>query len=144
MSSRLFTPLFAAYDSSKPIPPPMPKLNGGLYTGEPFAKDAPYANVPVLADAGYMTHYNLASALPPPDATLQYPGGPRPGNNFQPMPSIEKAPGPYGLWCASGPCLDPSAANGPAASVTIGSSSKPELHPHNFGAVRPRLEGCPF
>lgn len=61
------------------IPPP--KLNGGLYSGEPFAKGAPWGNVPVVPDAGYMIHYNLRSANPPTEALYQYPGYDRPGNN---------------------------------------------------------------
>lgn len=60
---------------------PAPSLNGGLYTGEPFLKNAPWANVPVLPDASYMIHYNLRSANPPPGAIYHYPGGQRPGNN---------------------------------------------------------------
>lgn len=101
---RIMDSQYESVDSSKPVPPPKPSLNGGLYTGEPFHKDAPYANVPVIADAGYMTHYNLLSANPPPDAVYQYPGGQRPGNNFQPMPGIQEAPGPYGIWCSMAPC----------------------------------------
>lgn len=96
--------MVAPFDSSKPAPPPMPVLNGGLYTGEPFAKDAPYANIPLVPDAGYMTHYNLKSANPPDDARYQYPGGPRPGNNVQPMPGIQQAPGPFGLYCSTAAC----------------------------------------
>lgn len=65
------------------VPPPPPILNGGLYTGEPFQKDAPWANVPVIADADYMTNINLRSANPPPQALYQYPGNTRPGNNYQ-------------------------------------------------------------
>lgn len=56
-------------------------LNGGLYTGEPFAKDAPWANVPVIPDVTYMVHHNLRSANPPPQALVHYPGTVRPGNN---------------------------------------------------------------
>jgi len=79
-----------------------PKLNGGLYTGEPFQKDAPWANVPVVPDADYMTHYNLRSANPPLEALTQYPGGTRPGNNNQVMPGVEKSA--YGLWCNKTQC----------------------------------------
>ena len=130
-----FTAPYAAYDSTHPVPPPMPKLNGGLYTGEPFAKDAPYANVPVIPDAGYMTHHNLASANPPPEASTQYPGGPRPGNNFQPMPGIEKLTGPYSLWCPSGPC----------ASADQGWSGSAYVDPMQYAAWDgSRLEGCPI
>jgi hypothetical protein len=69
---------------------PQPKLNGGLYTGEPFYKDAPWANVPVVPDVDYMTNVNLRSANPPPGAIFQYPGNVRPGNNYQKMPGVEK------------------------------------------------------
>lgn len=95
---------FGPYENNKNfVPPPKPSLNGGLYTGEPFAKDAPYANVPVVPDAGYMIHYNLRSANPPPDAIYQYPGGERPGNNHQPMPgySINKK---YNIACNNADC----------------------------------------
>ncbi len=62
---------------------PPPSLNGGLYTGRPFAADAPHRNFPVAPDAGYMTFHNLRGAAPPPDAICQPPagGGLRPGNN---------------------------------------------------------------
>ena len=60
---------------------PARSLNGGLYTGEPFKANAPWANVPVVPDAAYMIHYNLRSANPPPEALLHYPGTVRPGNN---------------------------------------------------------------
>ena len=70
--------------------PPPRKLNGGLYTGEPFKKDSLHANFPVIPDTGYMIHYNLRSANPPPGAIYQYPGNIRPGNNFQHMIGIGK------------------------------------------------------
>lgn len=79
------------------IPPR--KLNGGLYTGEPFAPGAPWANVPVIPDAGYMTYVNLRSANPPAAALTQYPGGQRPGNNTQVMPGVEVCSQRYGLVC---------------------------------------------
>jgi len=69
---------------------PHPKLNGGLYTGEPFTKDAPWANVPVVPDVDYMTNINLKTANPPPGAIYQYPGHNRPGNNEQNMPGVVK------------------------------------------------------
>ncbi len=69
--------------------PPPQALNGGLYTGEPFLKNAPWANIPVIPDADYMIHYNLRSANPPPGALTQYPGMTRPGNNFQAMPGVK-------------------------------------------------------
>ena len=63
------------------LPPPPPTLNGGLYTGEAFAPDAPWRNFPATPDAVYLTQVNLLSAKPPPGATQQIPGGWRPGNN---------------------------------------------------------------
>jgi hypothetical protein len=94
-------PQYNVVDSRKPVPPPPPPPNGGWFTGEPFAKDAGWGTVPVIPDAGYMTHFNLRSAAPPPAALTQYPGHLRPGNNFQPMPGVQVAPGgqPYGLMC---------------------------------------------
>ena len=70
------------------MPPPAPSLNGGLYTGEPFAKGAPWANTYVPADVVAYTNVNLRSAKPAPGATTQYPGQTRPGNNIQQMPGI--------------------------------------------------------
>jgi hypothetical protein len=70
--------------TSQHEPAPAPSLNGGLYTGEPFAPDAPWRNIPVVPDATYLTRVNLLSANPPPGATEQIPGGWRPGNNSYP------------------------------------------------------------
>lgn len=80
------------------IPPR--KLNGGLYTGEPFQKDAPWANVPVIPDSGYMTFYNLRSANPPAQALTQYQPGDRGGNNptYQPHSYTSCLP-LYGIAC---------------------------------------------
>lgn len=75
-------------------------LNGGLYTGEPFKKDAPWGNVPVIPDAGFMVHYNLRSANPPQSALYQYPGTERPGNNTAVFPGVGQwNDGKYGLAC---------------------------------------------
>jgi hypothetical protein len=70
------------------VAPPKRALNGGLYTGEPFAAGAAWANVPMLPDAGYLTHYGLrlVDPPPPPGAMTQYPGCFRPGNSFSPLP----------------------------------------------------------
>ena len=88
------------------VPPPKPDLNGGLYTGEPFHKNAPYGNVPVIPDTGYLIHYNLRSANPPVPALYQYPGGNRPGNNYQPMTGLHTInAGVYkGFVCNDAPC----------------------------------------
>lgn len=93
---------FAPYDYAHYVPPPKPKLNGGLYTGEPFAKGAAWANVPVVPDIDYMIHQNLRSANPPLEALFHYPGTVRPGNNYQRMTGISKVED-YDFLCS--PCL---------------------------------------
>lgn len=94
---------FAPFEHNKSYtPPPKPKLNGGLYTGEPFREGAPWGNVPVVADIDYMIHYNLRSANPPIQALYQYPGTIRPGNNFQAMTGLGTPEG-YNFGCT--PCL---------------------------------------
>jgi hypothetical protein len=78
---------------------PGPSLNGGLFTGEPFAKGAPWGNVPVVPEGDYLTNVNLQSADPPPGATYQYVGSVRLGNNHPRMPGVDlKGPVP----CISG------------------------------------------
>lgn len=73
----------AAYEA-----PPGPSLNGGLYTGAPFARGAPWANVPVTPDAGYMSLVNLQTAGVAPDLARHHlpGGGLRPGNNTPLLP----------------------------------------------------------
>jgi hypothetical protein len=70
--------------------PPPPSLNGGLYTGEPFRKGAPWANVPATPDAGHLmtvAMQGLCDPPPPPGAELHIPGGGwRPGNNTPLLP----------------------------------------------------------
>lgn len=84
---------------------PSRAVNGGLYTGEPFAQGAQYANVPVIPDAGYMIHFNLRSANPPEDALYHYPGGLRPGNNTAIFPGVQPlADGRFGIACNNAPC----------------------------------------
>lgn len=87
------------------VQPPPRALNGGLYTGEPFAKGAPWANVPVIPDVDYMTNVNLKSANPPQQALYQYPGNTRPGNNFQANTGLQPfvfGDQPYNFSCV--PC----------------------------------------
>jgi hypothetical protein len=83
--------IFAEYDFEKNgyanIPPN--KINGGLYTGEEFKKDAPYRNFPVVSDEGYMTHVNLRTANPPNMALIQY-NNIRPGNNYHSAIGVQK------------------------------------------------------
>lgn len=83
------------------VEPPEPSLNGGLYTGKPFAPNAPWGNVPVVPDTGYMIHYNLRSANPPPGAIYQYPGSIRPGNSYTHMYGIQKYDDDrFNIYCA--------------------------------------------
>ena len=84
--------------SQQGIPPRA--LNGGLYTGEPFAKDAPWANVPVVPDVTYMIHHNLRSAKPPPGALVHYPGTVRPGNNEPLYEGVQRVAG-WNHHCAT-------------------------------------------
>ena len=100
---------FSPYEYTLYVPPPPPKLNGGLYTGEPFKEGAPWANVPVIADIDYMIHHNLRSANPPIEALFQYPGQVRPGNNYQAMTGLAK-PNGYDMICA--PCIEVKKCNG--------------------------------
>lgn len=60
---------------------PNPKINGGLYTGEPFYKNAPWRNFPNRPTAAYMTNVALRTANPPKLALYQLQAGYRPGNN---------------------------------------------------------------
>ena len=71
------------------VPPPPPSLNGGLYTGQPFAPNAPWRNFPVEPDAGYYQFGNLKSvASAPAAARYMMPGGGlRPGNNTPLLPA---------------------------------------------------------
>lgn len=78
-------------------------LNGGLYTGEPFK--GPWANVPIIPDVDYLTSINLKSANPPLEALTHYPGGNRPGNNYQNMPGVNLNGVP--IACQSSPCKPP-------------------------------------
>lgn len=98
--------MFQEYSTSQRASLPDRSLNGGLYTGEPFKEGAPYANVPVIPDTGYMIHYNLRSANPPEQALYHYPGTPRPGNNNGIFPGVDQVGnGRYGLACYKGPCV---------------------------------------
>ena len=78
---------FATYneDQMSYVPPANKSLNGGLYTGEAFAKDAAYRNFPTPPDSVSLITNNLSSANPPPGAQQQFPGVFRPGNNLPSM-----------------------------------------------------------
>jgi hypothetical protein len=96
------------YNPWSPIPPP--SVNGGLYTGEPFIKDSPWANVKVKPTWAYMTNQNLrSSSIVPIGALFQMPVNYRPGNNSDDLiPGIgdfignEKF-GPFNFKCT--PCF---------------------------------------
>jgi hypothetical protein len=94
-----------------PVPPPA--LNGGLFTGEAFEKDAPWGNVPVRPTTAYMTNMNLRSANPPIQALFQMQAGFRPGNNSDDMmPGLvaftgSQEFGPFNFACI--PCFKPNA-----------------------------------
>ena len=82
-------------------------LNGGLYTGEPFAKGAPWANVPLIPDTDYMIGIGLKSANPPPGALVQYPGYTRQGNNYQALPGVKVSKGIACNNASCGTCWNP-------------------------------------
>lgn len=74
--------MFSAIDPRDPVGVPPPRLNGGLYTGEPFRRDAPWGNIPVVPDAALLQRDTLLSAGPPPGVVgIQYASDARPGNN---------------------------------------------------------------
>lgn len=84
------------------VPPSPPQLNGGLYVGEPFAKDAPWGNVQVTPDAGAMNLITLSTAGPAPYGRYHLPGGGlRPGNNTPVIPEAwsTKRVNDIGLIC---------------------------------------------
>jgi hypothetical protein len=79
---------YSYIDWKGPIAPPPRKVNGGLYTGEPFAKEAKWGNVPVIPEA-HVYAQNLESANPPPYGAAQIPSYTRPGNNYVEQPYHE-------------------------------------------------------
>ena len=65
-----------------PVAIPPPRLNGGLYTGEPFRAGAGWAAVPTVPDSIALIQNTLPSANPPPGIVgRQVPLDARPGNN---------------------------------------------------------------
>ena len=81
-----------SYLDALPTPIPPRQVNGGLYTGIPFAQNAPWGNVPVVPDAQVMVRDNLKSANPPPNAQFFIPSFTRPGNNEQKLTDYMDAP----------------------------------------------------
>jgi hypothetical protein len=66
-------------ENDSPIPDPA--LNGGLYNGNPFRTNAPWANIYVRPTTSFMTQNTLRTANPPNDSLYQMPTMMRPGNN---------------------------------------------------------------
>jgi hypothetical protein len=96
------------YNPWSPIPPP--KLNGGLYTGEPFMKDAPWGNTYVRPTSSYMINQNLrSSSIVPVSGLFQMPVNYRPGNNTCDNPMGisdfigDESFGPFNFKCT--PCF---------------------------------------
>ena len=78
--------------------------NCGWFTGKEFRKDAGWACVPVEPTSEYLLTHNLASAKPPPIASLQYHENVRPGNHCQGMPAQRHLAAPYGsVGCVDSP-----------------------------------------
>jgi hypothetical protein len=85
------------FDKYGYMQPPSPKLNGGLYTGEPFK--GPYGNYKVTPDAVYMTNQNLKTAKGPTEGLFHYPGNNRPGNNSQNMTGVKQFSNNTNIQC---------------------------------------------
>ncbi len=81
--------------------------NCGWFTGKPFRKDtrgSGWECVPVQPTSEFLLTQNLASAKPPPIASLQYHENVRPGNHCQGMPSQKRLHAPYGsIGCIDSP-----------------------------------------
>lgn len=102
------------FDGYGYMPAPKPSLNGGLYTGEEFAKGAEYANVPIKPDTteyinkvlGEYKEYNNT----PIDATYMYPPTRR-GNSKVDWDGLVKYEGtkmnwgPHNIYCAEKECV---------------------------------------
>lgn len=74
----------------------VPPLNGGLYTGEPFVRNAPWGNIPINPDVDFIIPIGLSLGNPPKEAMCQFPGYTRAGNNHQSMkPCVKKQIGMY-------------------------------------------------
>ena len=78
---------------------------------------------PVTPTVSNMVNNNLNSSNPPPEATVQYPGTDRLGNNSMLMPGVNQYtgtqlnPGPFNIQCTgnqSGGAEGPSALRYPA------------------------------
>ncbi len=98
---------FGNYDFEKVgyQPVPKPSLNGGLYMGETFYKDAPWANIHIDPDSTVYINENLKRGNEPPYlAVWQYPPT-RKGNSYSEWKGLKKYEGtrtnygPYNIYC---------------------------------------------
>ena len=98
---------FADYDFQKTgyTPPPPPSLNGGLYSGEPFEKNAPWANIPVTPDTTvYINESIKRGNNVTPGSSTQYPAT-RQGNSYVEWKDLQKYngtainSGPFNIYC---------------------------------------------
>lgn len=111
MSAR---PLDAASLYAAHVPGSIPprRLNGGLYTGEPFAGD--WGNVPIVPDAGYIANNRYFYAHHQPVSW------PRRGNN-SPIPrdaaDVQEFPDLVAVFPASCATIPPALASGPTARL---------------------------
>jgi hypothetical protein len=71
------------YNKDMSSEPPPRKVNGGLFTGESFIKDAPWGNVPIVP-----TSESMSEMIPNKMAKYHYPSAFRLGNNSDPTPGL--------------------------------------------------------
>jgi len=81
---------YSYLEADAPSGIPERKVNGGLYTGQAAAPNAPWGHIPVIPEAHIYVAENLKSANPPPTALHHIPGYTRPGNNTQVFPNHKK------------------------------------------------------
>jgi hypothetical protein len=101
---------FSNFDNSKSSLPG-PKLNGGLYTGQPFQGN--WGNVPVKPDTVYLNNQNLRSANPPNEALVQYGDIIRPGNSVPEFVNIHKFSDKHNIVCTGSYAKDGYKSNDP-------------------------------
>ena len=98
------------FNNNNYSPIPKPKLNGGLYTGEPFK--GPWGNVPVIPDAAYLTYVTqrLSTDNVPTASLYQMQAPCRSGNNsYYQIPGVEhyvgdEKFGKFDLFCVPSVC----------------------------------------
>lgn len=140
---------FEYVNSTDPIekrsPVPARALNGGLYTGERFEKNAEYANVPVLPFSSYWANENLRTAPNvPKQAFFQMQAGYRPGNNSDPMiPGMKfiegdfKTYGPINSYCVPSMCEVKSYKNDLTPSCHKGKCESKVILPYSYESAFP-------